>query len=142
MCPASGFSAVWIPFVLLWQEERGGEGYGAVSFTYHTAALPLQLKERWDRLMWRPRVQSGSQSPEEGAAGLSRIQDHSTLFSVLEGVEREGILQGVREETTPRIGSNSAFHCPGLSLCGPFLGAVGRQRWNCGHPGAVPGTTS
>lgn len=92
--------------------------------------------------MWRPRVQSGSQGPEEGAAGLSRIQDHSTLFSALEGVEREGILQGVREETTPRIGSNSAFHCPGLSLSGPFLGAVGRQRWNCGHPGAVPGTTS
>lgn len=67
-------------------------------------------------------------------------QSHSTVFaSMLEGVEREGIFQGVREETSlSRIGSNSAFHCPGWSLSGPFLGAAGRQRQKCGDPGVIP----
>lgn len=53
----------WNPFILLCQEKR----WGAVSFTCHTTALPLQLKERWHRQLWRSRGQSGSQSQKGGA---------------------------------------------------------------------------
>ena len=31
--------------------------------------------------------------PEGRSSGQSRVQDHIALFSLLEGVEREGILQ-------------------------------------------------
>lgn len=58
--------------------------------SYHTAALPLQLKDTWDRLVWRPRVQSGSHAMEEGA------------------VQRNGRLTSL------------PCHCPDLRVTAPF----------------------
>lgn len=68
------------------------------------------------------------------------------LFSELgvERVEREGILQGVGEETsgperkTPMISSNSAFHRPSWSLSGPPWGSGKTDTGNCGRSRNCP----
>lgn len=63
--------------------------------SYHTAALPLQLKDTWDSLMWRPRVQSGSHAMEGGV------------------VQRNGRLAFL------------PCHCPGLRVKAPLCSALG-----------------
>lgn len=85
--------------------------------------------------------------PEGGAVACPGFRITAPLFfsSLLEGVEREGILQDVREETTLRFravqwfkGSDSAFHCPGWPLFWTSPGASGKTEAELGDPGTVP----